>query len=101
MLTEGWAVSWHQSQALRKISHSLSRSNTLLIFTNQVRSKLNSFPSFGPQEVTSGGKALKYYASVRLDVRRTGSVKLADGSLGGNTVKVKVAKVRVQRRYLI
>lgn len=80
------------SQALRKISHSLSRSNTLLIFTNQVRSKLNSFPSFGPQEVTSGGKALKYYASVRLDVRRTGSVKLADGSLGGNTVKVKVAK---------
>lgn len=60
----------------------------------QVRNKIATFPAFGPQETTSGGKALKYYASVRLDVRRTGSVKLPTGELAGNTVKVKVSKVR-------
>ncbi|KAK3257145.1 hypothetical protein CYMTET_33760 [Cymbomonas tetramitiformis] len=80
------------SQALRKISHSLNRSNSMLLFTNQVRARMNSFPAFGGvQETTSGGKALKYYASVRLDVRRTGSVG-QKGQLSGNTVRVKVSK---------
>ncbi|KAL0426883.1 UNVERIFIED_CONTAM: DNA repair protein recA3, mitochondrial [Sesamum latifolium] len=64
------------SQALRKLSHSLSLSQTILIFTNQVRSKLSTFGGFGgPTEVTCGGNALKFYASVRLNIKRTGLVK--------------------------
>nr|DAD34044.1 TPA_asm: hypothetical protein HUJ06_004684 [Nelumbo nucifera] len=64
------------SQALRKLSHSLSLSQTILIFINQVRSKLSTFGGFGgPIEVTSGGNALKFYASVRLNIKRTGLVK--------------------------
>ncbi|KAL6507193.1 hypothetical protein OROHE_022092 [Orobanche hederae] len=63
------------SQALRKLSHSLSLSQTILIFTNQVRAKLSTFGFGGPTEVTCGGNALKFYASVRLNIRRTGLVK--------------------------
>eukprot|EP00894_Picocystis_sp_ML_P002044 jgi/Pico_ML_1/52561/g3248.t1 len=80
------------SQALRKISHALAATECTLLFVNQVRNKIGGFGGFGaPQEITSGGKALKYYASVRLDIRRTGSMKQGD-EVVGNFVKVKVAK---------
>ena len=64
------------SQALRKLTHSLSKSQVLLIFLNQIRSKMMTFGFGGSGEVTPGGNALKYYSSVRLDVRRTGSLKV-------------------------
>lgn len=80
------------SQALRKLSHSLSRTQTLLIFLNQVRAKLGTFGGFGgPTEVTSGGNALKFYASVRLNIRRIGSVKKGEEIIGNQTL-VKVVK---------
>ncbi|GJN41203.1 hypothetical protein PR202_gn00549 [Eleusine coracana subsp. coracana] len=67
------------SQALRKLSHSLSRSRTMLVFINQVRSKLSTFSGFGaPAEVTCGGNALKFYASVRLNTKRIGLVKKSE-----------------------
>ncbi|XP_042501450.1 DNA repair protein recA homolog 3, mitochondrial-like [Macadamia integrifolia] len=80
------------SQALRKLSHSLSLSQTILIFINQVRSKLATFGGFGvPTEVTSGGNALKFYASVRLNIRRTGLVKKGEEVIGSQ-VLVKIVK---------
>ncbi|XP_024544093.1 uncharacterized protein LOC112351093 isoform X1 [Selaginella moellendorffii] len=81
------------SQALRKLTHSLSRSQTILIFINQIRSKLASFGGFGgaPIEVTSGGNALKFYASVRLNIRRTNLLKKGDETVGAQ-VLVKIAK---------
>ena len=80
------------SQALRKISHALAATECTLLFVNQVRNKIGGFGGFGaPQEITSGGKALKYYASVRLDIRRIGSLKQGE-EVVGNLVKVKVAK---------
>lgn len=80
------------SQALRKLSHSLSQSETILIFINQVRSKLSSFGGFGgPSEVTCGGNALKFYASVRLNIRRTGLIKKGEETLGSQ-VLVKIVK---------
>ncbi|XP_010541071.1 PREDICTED: DNA repair protein recA homolog 3, mitochondrial-like isoform X2 [Tarenaya hassleriana] len=80
------------SQALRKLSHSLSLSQTLLIFINQVRSKLSTFGGFGgPQEVTCGGNALKFYASVRLNIRRVGFVKKGEETTG-TQVAVKIVK---------
>lgn len=80
------------SQALRKLSHSLSLSQTTLIFINQVRAKLSTFGGFGgPQEVTCGGNALKFYASVRLNVRRVGQVKKGEEIIG-NQVVVKIVK---------
>ncbi|KAF3329432.1 DNA repair protein recA 3 [Carex littledalei] len=80
------------SQALRKLSHSLSMSQTLLVFINQVRSKLSTFGGFGgPTEVTSGGNALKFYASVRLNIKRIGFVKKNEEAIG-NQVQVKVVK---------
>lgn len=80
------------SQALRKLSHSLSLSQTLLIFINQVRSKLSTFGGFGgPTEVTSGGNALKFYASVRLNIRRIGHVKKGEETIGSQ-VLVKIVK---------
>ncbi|KAL1335512.1 hypothetical protein AAHE18_11G252500 [Arachis hypogaea] len=80
------------SQALRKLSHSLSVSQCILIFINQVRSKLSTFGGFGgPQEVTCGGNALKFYASVRLNIRRIGFVKKGEEILGSQ-VLVKVVK---------
>lgn len=82
------------SQALRKLAHSLSRSQTVLIFINQIRSKLSAGGYGGPIEVTSGGNALKFYASVRLNIRRTGLVKKGE-EVVGSTVTVKVAKNKV------
>ncbi|KAL3623643.1 hypothetical protein CASFOL_032459 [Castilleja foliolosa] len=79
------------SQALRKLSHSLSLSQTILIFTNQVRAKLSTFGFGGPTEVTCGGNALKFYASVRLNIRRTGLVKKGEETVGSQVV-VKIVK---------
>ncbi|MCL7042300.1 hypothetical protein MKW94_019011 [Papaver nudicaule] len=79
------------SQALRKLSHSLAVSQTVLIFINQIRSKLATFGSYGPQETTCGGNALKFYASVRLNIKRIGSVKKGE-TITGNVVQVKVVK---------
>ncbi|KAJ0969132.1 hypothetical protein J5N97_022009 [Dioscorea zingiberensis] len=80
------------SQALRKLSHSLSLSQTILVFINQVRSKLSTFGGFGgPTEVTSGGNALKFYASVRLNIKRIGLVKKGEETVGSQ-VLVKIVK---------
>ena len=80
------------SQALRKLTASISRSKTLVIFTNQIRSKIGVM--FGSPETTTGGNALKFYASVRLDVRRIGQVKEKDETVGNQT-RVKVVKNKV------
>jgi recombination protein RecA len=77
------------SQALRKITGSVSRSSTMLIFLNQIRLKIGVM--FGNPETTTGGNALKFYASVRLEIRRTGSIKDRD-SVVGNATRVKVVK---------
>ncbi|XP_031276806.1 DNA repair protein recA homolog 3, mitochondrial isoform X2 [Pistacia vera] len=80
------------SQALRKLSHSLSLSQTILIFINQVRAKLSTFGGFGgPTEVTCGGNALKFYASVRLNIKRIGLVKKGEETVGSQ-VQVKIIK---------
>ncbi|XP_047337764.1 DNA repair protein recA homolog 3, mitochondrial isoform X2 [Impatiens glandulifera] len=80
------------SQALRKLSHSLSLSQTVLIFINQVRAKLSTFGGFGgPQEVTCGGNALKFYASMRLNIKRIGLVKKGEETVGSQ-VLVKIVK---------
>ena len=80
------------SQALRKLTASISKSKTLVIFINQIRHKIGVM--YGSPETTTGGNALKFYASVRLDIRRTGSVKLRD-EIVGNNVRVKVVKNKV------
>ena len=80
------------SQALRKLTASISKSKTLVIFINQIRHKIGVM--YGSPETTTGGNALKFYASVRLDIRRTGSVKVRDEILGNN-VRVKVVKNKV------
>ncbi|GBD41648.1 Protein RecA [bacterium HR39] len=80
------------SQALRKLTASISRSRCLVIFTNQIRSKIGVM--FGNPETTTGGNALKFYASVRLDVRRIGQVKDRDQTIGSQT-RVKVVKNKV------
>jgi len=80
------------SQALRKLTASISKTNTLVIFINQIRMKIGVM--YGSPETTTGGNALKFYASVRLDIRRTGSVKRADEIIGNN-VRVKVVKNKV------
>jgi recombination protein RecA len=80
------------SQALRKLTGSISRTNTLVIFINQIRSKIGVM--FGSPETTTGGNALKFYASVRLDVRRIGSIKKGDDVLGNET-RVKVVKNKI------
>ncbi len=77
------------SQALRKLTGSIARSNTLVIFINQIRLKIGVM--FGSPETTTGGNALKFYASVRLDIRRIGSIKDRD-SVTGNQTRVKVVK---------
>lgn len=78
------------SQALRKLTATLSRTNTCAIFINQIREKIGVM--FGNPETTTGGRALKFYSSIRIDIRRIGGLKGADGSESGNRVKVKVAK---------
>ncbi|MFC4655711.1 MULTISPECIES: recombinase RecA [Rheinheimera] len=80
------------SQALRKLTGNIKRSNTLCIFINQIRMKIGVM--FGNPETTTGGNALKFYASVRLDIRRTGSVKEGD-EVTGNETRVKVVKNKV------
>ncbi|WEX11637.1 recombinase RecA [Chelativorans sp. AA-79] len=77
------------SQALRKLTASISRSNTMVIFINQIRMKIGVM--FGSPETTTGGNALKFYASVRLDIRRIGSVKDREETVGNQT-RVKVVK---------
>lgn len=80
------------SQALRKLTANIKRSNTLVIFINQIRMKIGVM--FGNPETTTGGNALKFYASVRLDIRRTGAIKRGDQVLGNET-RVKVVKNKV------
>jgi recombination protein RecA len=80
------------SQALRKLTASISRSNTMVIFINQIRMKIGVM--YGSPETTSGGVALKFYASVRLDIRRIGSIKDRDEVIG-NTTRVKIVKNKV------
>jgi recombination protein RecA len=80
------------SQALRKLTANIKRSNTLVIFINQIRMKIGVM--FGNPETTTGGNALKFYASVRLDIRRTGSIKRGEEVVGSET-KVKVVKNKV------
>ncbi len=80
------------SQALRKLTGSISKSNTLVIFINQIRMKIGVM--FGSPETTSGGNALKFYSSVRLDIRRIGAIKLRD-EVVGNQTRVKVVKNKV------
>ena len=80
------------SQAMRKLTVSIGRSNCMVIFINQIRMKIGVM--FGNPETTTGGNALKFYASVRLDIRRTGSIKDRD-EVVGNTTKVKVVKNKV------
>ena len=80
------------SQALRKLTANIKRSNTLVIFINQIRMKIGVM--FGNPETTTGGNALKFYSSVRLDIRRTGAIKKGDEILGNET-KVKVVKNKV------
>jgi recombination protein RecA len=80
------------SQALRKLTGNLKRSNTLMIFINQIRMKIGVM--FGSPETTTGGNALKFYASVRLDIRRIGSIKKGEEVIGNET-RVKVVKNKV------
>ena len=80
------------SQALRKITGNIKKSNTLVIFINQIRMKIGVM--FGSPETTSGGNALKFYSSVRLDIRRIGTVKDGD-EVAGNETRVKVVKNKV------
>lgn len=87
------------SQALRKLTSALSKSSTLLIFINQIRMKIGVM--FGNPETTSGGQALKFYASVRLDVRRTGTVKKSNEEAVGSQVKVKVVKNKVAAPFRV
>ncbi len=77
------------SQALRKLTGSVSKSNTMLIFLNQIRLKIGVM--FGNPETTTGGNALKFYASIRMEIRRTGSIKDRENVVG-NSTRVKVAK---------
>jgi recombination protein RecA len=77
------------SQALRKLTANIKRSNTLVIFINQIRMKIGVM--FGSPETTTGGNALKFYASVRLDIRRIGSIKKGEEVIGAET-RVKVVK---------
>ena len=80
------------SQALRKLTANIKRSNTLVIFINQIRMKIGVM--FGNPETTTGGNALKFYASVRLDIRRIGAIKKGD-EVTGNETRVKVVKNKV------
>lgn len=80
------------SQALRKLTGALNKTKTVLIFINQLREKIGVM--FGNPETTTGGRALKFYASVRLDIRKIENIK-QDGEVKGNRVRVKVIKNKV------
>ena len=86
------------SQALRKLTALISKTNTCVIFTNQIREKIGVM--FGNPETTTGGRALKFYASVRLDIRRLATIKSPDGSPLGNRVKVKVVKNKLAPPFM-
>jgi recombination protein RecA len=87
------------SQALRKITGAISRSRTCVIFTNQIRSKIGVM--FGSPETTTGGNALKFYSSIRLDIRRIGAIKNSAGEVIGNRTKVKVVKNKLAPPFRI
>ncbi len=81
------------SAALRKLTALISKARTVCIFTNQIREKIGVM--FGNPETTPGGKALKFYSSVRCDIRRIGAIKTADGTVVGNRTKLKIVKNKV------
>jgi recombination protein RecA len=81
------------SKALRKLTGNLSKSRTMMLFINQIRDKIGGF-GFGPQTTTTGGRALKFYASVRMEVKRVGSVKQGEDIIGNDTV-VKITKNKI------
>jgi recombination protein RecA len=81
------------SQAMRKLTSAIARSKTLCVFTNQIREKIGVM--FGNPETTPGGRALKFYSSVRLDIRRIGAIKDSAGNVTGNRTRVKVVKNKV------
>jgi len=81
------------SNALRKLTAFISKSRTVCIFTNQIREKIGVM--FGNPETTPGGKALKFYSSVRCDIRRIGAIKSSDGTVAGNRTRLKVVKNKV------
>ena len=84
------------SQALRKLTSSISKSNCLVIFINQIRLKIGVM--FGNPETTTGGNALKFYSSVRIDIRRIGAIKERDDIIGNQT-RVKVVKNKVSAPF--
>ena len=86
------------SQALRKLTANIKKSNTLLIFINQIRMKIGVM--FGSPETTTGGNALKFYSSVRMDIRRIGAIKQGDEIIGNET-RVKVVKNKVAPPFKI
>jgi recombination protein RecA len=81
------------SAAMRKLTALISKARTICVFTNQIREKIGVM--FGNPETTPGGKALKFYASVRVDIRRIGQIKSTDGTVTGNRTKIKVVKNKV------
>jgi len=85
------------SAALRKLTSFISKARTVCIFTNQVREKIGVM--FGNPETTPGGKALKFYSSVRIDIRRIGAIKQSDGTVVGNRTRIKVVKNKVAPPY--
>ena len=87
------------SQALRKLTATLSKSNTCAVFINQIREKIGVM--YGNPETTTGGRALKFYSSIRLDIRRIAGIKGADNSEVGNRVKVKVVKNKMAPPFQI
>lgn len=87
------------SQALRKLTSALAKSNTCAVFINQIRDKIGVM--YGNPETTTGGRALKFYSSIRLDIRRTGGIKGPDNSEIGNRVKVKVSKNKLAPPFKI
>jgi recombination protein RecA len=86
------------SQALRKLTSSISKTNTMMIFINQIRMKIGVM--FGSPETTSGGNALKFYSSVRMDIRRIGAIKDKDNIIG-NSTRVKVVKNKVSPPFKV
>ncbi len=86
------------SQALRKLTSSISKTNTMVIFINQIRMKIGIM--FGNPETTSGGNALKFYSSVRMDIRRIGAIKEKDQIIG-NSTRVKVVKNKVSPPFKV
>lgn len=85
------------SAALRKLTAIISKARTCCVFTNQIREKVGIM--FGNPETTPGGKALKFYASVRVDIRRIGAIKTTDGTVSGNRTKVKIVKNKLAPPY--